>query len=340
MKTNITGWRGISKSAETTQGLAATVDISLAFAGDPLDREPDKTYKNDDEVTGQRVSSKSEITRYKLAGSHKQKAMPQNLAFFLAMAMGSVVSSQPDATGAPNTWEHLITYLNDDTGILLPTRTIRENDGISDKEYKGVACKSIEISGQKGEHVEMVANLLGLGNETIEASGTYTKPSTVLESYLNYSDVNLRKGGTWDPVAKTITGGTALEAKLKNFKFNFDNGATPEFAFGDNSKAATEIRAKGRLTTKLEAEFEIDDESHKTDLEAGTEFALIIPIVGTTIEGTYNYTVEFLFPRCKYAAAKKGTDDGMMKVGSEIELLASPDNAVYVRIINKIAQIL
>lgn len=334
-KTNQTGWRGFSSAKETAQGTAQTVDFTLKFEGEPLDREPDATYKNDNEITGHRTATEHEIIRYKLDGGHKQKLMPQNAALFLAQAMGDITSSQPDGTGAPNTWEHVITYLNAQTGIVLPTRTMYERDGISDKTYPGVACKSVKISAKRGDFCELEAELVGLGLETIAAIDTLTRPTRILESYLRYGQVTIRKGGTWSNVTKTITGGTDIVAKVKNFNFSFDNGAKPEFFFGETSDAASEIRSGRVLDVSLDADIEIDDETHKTDLEAGTEFSLVIPITGTLCEGTYYYTVELLFPRVKYDMAKKASADGLMQVGSKLVLLADPDNAVYVRVINK-----
>lgn len=336
-KTNAAGWRGFSRAKETAQGTVQIVDHTLNFAGDPIDRQPDNVHTNADEVTGHRVPTQMAVIRYKTEFDHPQKLMPQNAALFLAQALGSVGTTQPDPVGAPATYEHLITYLNSADGVLLPTRTMHERDGISDKVIPGVACKSVEISGKNGEFVEIKASFVGLGQETPAAIGTLTRPATLAESYLNYGDLTIRKGGSWSNVTHLITGGTDLSAKLRSFAFTFDNGATAQNNFGETSDGSSEIRSSGNLTLGLTADFEIEDEAHKTDLEAGTEFALVIPIVGSLCEGTYYYTVELLFPRVRYSAAPKKTDDGILQVGTKMELLGDPDNAVYVRVINKMA---
>jgi hypothetical protein len=75
---------------------------------------------------------------------------------------------------------------------------------------------------------------------------------------------------------------------------------------------------------EYEAEIELEDQAHRTDLLAGNEFILHMPIVGGVANGTAHYTVEVILPRAIYREVKKGVDDGILKLACKFGVLADP----------------
>jgi hypothetical protein len=310
----IGAWRAFSLLKQADIATAQPVNTRLNFEGEPMEPEPEKFYLNDDEVTGELLPTKTRLLTKKFSGKHKSKAFPHIVGLFASMAMGK---DTPTLVGTTTAYKHKIEI--DKTVGELPTRTMVENDGFNQKVYRGVACTGFTLSGQRGDFVEFEADLIGAG---AEADDVTVKPDGVDESYLVYGDANLFRGGTFDGTA--VTGGTSLSAPLRNFKFSFKNSGKGVYLFGDGSGNVGSIRRGSKFEAELEADLELEDSSHRDALLAGTEYVMNIPIIGGTANGTAKYTIEVILPRVVYREAKKGVDDGTLKVASKFAVLAHP----------------
>ncbi len=331
-----TGWRGFSTAKETAYGTAATVDTALNFEGSPTDIAINEAKTNEEEITGLNEPDQHEILNWKLEGTHAQRAMPHNVALLGALAMGKVTSDQPDNVNAPNTYRHWIE--RDITNVALPSITLVEYDGIAKKQYLGIYGKSLKLSGERGDFLKMEAAFGGMGKE--EASAI-AKPTVVVESYLRYGDANLTRGGS---LSGTVAGGnlavggspTSFQADLKSFEYTVENNAVPLYEMGDNTGYVTRVERGDRFTHSLSAVLEMQDDTHKTGLTAGTEYVLNIPIIGGLIEDVQKYTVELIFPRVVYKEAKKDRDGHVMTVNADFQILEdSTYGSVIMIIINK-----
>lgn len=319
-KSIIGAWRGFSLTKQADINTAAAVNTLLYFEGEPMEPEPDTVYVNDGEVTGELLPTVSQLLNRKFTGKHKSKAFPHLVALFASQAMGK---DTPTVVGATTAYKHKLEI--DKTVVELPLRTMIENDGNSQSRFLGVGCTGFTISGQRGGHVDFEADLIGSGAEAADATA---KPARVAESYLTYADTKLIRGGTFDGTA--VTGGVELSAPLMSFKFGFKNNGAGKHLFGDASGNYGSIRRGSKYEVELEMELELEDSSHRTALLAGTEYVFSIPMVGGTANGAAKYTVEAIFPRVVYREAKKGVDDGTLKLAAKFNVLSDPSYGGFI----------
>lgn len=335
-----TGWRAFSLTLETPYRTPETLTASLNFEGAPTDIEPNTVQTDENEITGYSEPTRQDIVDWMLGGTHKQRALPQNIALFAALALGKVTTDQPNAGGDAAVYRHWIERNLGTT--LLPSITMVEYDGIGQKRYVGIYGKSLKISGARGEFVQMEANFGGAGKE--EASAI-SRPALVAESYLRYGDANLTLGGTLSGTVAAgslaLAGGTSFKVDLKSFEYSVESSANPIYEIGDNSGYVTRVERGDRWKHSLGAVLEMQDDAHKTSLLNGTAYVLNIPIIGSVIaggSGTLNYTVNLLFPKVVYREAKKGVDGRVVKVDAKFEVLEDATyGSVIIEVVNKVA---
>jgi hypothetical protein len=193
-----------------------------------------------------------------------------------------------------------------------------------------MVCAGFTLSGKRGEFVEIEADLIGRASEAADAT---VKPARLAESYLAYGDCNLTKGGTYNGTA--VTGGTSFSAAVQSFKLEVKNNAKASYLVGDSSGLVGRILRGDGFTVNFEADLDLEDQSHRTDLLAGNEFILDLPIVGGIANATAKYTVEIILPRLVYKEAKKGAADGMLKLGAKYQVLVDPTyGGIVINVIN------
>ncbi len=333
------GWRGLSIAKESAYGSAATVDTAFNFEGAPTDVELNEAQTDLEEVTGSNEAIKHEILNWKLDGSHIQRAMPHNLAWFLGAVMGKVTSDQPNVGPDPTVYRHY--FERDLVNVALPSFTLVEFDGIAKKQFTGIFGKTLKISGERTDFVKMEAGFGGMGKEE---SSAIAKPTVVAESYLRYGDVAFTRGGS---LSGSVAGGdlavggspTAFKADLRSFEWTIDNQAIPVYEMGDSSGYVTRVERGDSFSHDLKAVIEMQDDAHKTGLINGTEYVLNIPIVGGMIpggSGTLNFTCDLIFPKVVYREAKKDRDGEMVIVNADFQVLEdSTYGTVIVKIVNE-----
>jgi hypothetical protein len=291
------------------------------------------------EITGFTEPTRQDIINWTMGGTHKQRVMPQNIAFFASLILGKCTTDQPNAGGDPTVYRHWIE--RNITTPLMSSVTMVEHDGIAARRYVGIFCKSLKIHGERNAFVTMEAGFGGAGKE--ESSGL-SRPALFAESYLRYGDANFTLGGTLSGSVAAgslaISGGDSFKVHLKSFEYSVESSANPIYEIGDNSGHVTRVERGDRWKHALSATLEMQDDTHKTSLLNGTAYVLNIPIVGSVIasgSGTQFYTADLIFPRVVYREAKKGVDGRVVKVDAKFEVLE--DNtygSVIVRAVNKV----
>ncbi len=320
------GWRAFSLLIQTAIGVAQPVDTFLQFSGDPAEPEPNQLFMNDEEVNGELVADRHKLVNRKLEFNHSQKATPHAVGLFAAMVLGEDTISLVEV----GVHEHLM-KLNKTVEMLY--RTMDENDGGRQIQMLGIACNSLKLSGKNDDFVEMEAGLIGRGDEAVNADG---KPSDDQEAYLCYGDVQIFKGGTYDGVA--VTGGTEISAELKSFNIEISKNAGTRYQFGDSSGNVGAIRRGNKAVLKFEAEIEFEDQSHRNDMLAGAEAVWHIPMTGVLAGATASFAADVVLPRVIYKAAKKGVDEGILKINGEFGVLAdSTHGPIHLRVVNNFA---
>ena len=332
-----TGWRGFSIAKESGYGTPAGISTAFNFEGPITDVQPNEVRTDEKETTGLNEPSIQEILNWKLDGTHQQRAMPHNLAFFLALVMGKVSTDQPDDVNDPTVYRHFIE--RDLTNITLPSVTLVEYDGIANKRFCGLFGKSVKISGARGDFIKLEAQFGGMGKEEANAD---SKPSVVGESYLRYGDVNFNRGGSLSgsvSAGDLAVGGspTSFRADLLSFDWTIDNEAKTFYEMGDSSGYVTRAERGDRFQQTLTAILEMQDDSHKSGLVNGTEYVLHIPVTGATIlNGSFNYSCDLIFPKVVYKEAKKDRDGEVVTVNAEFQILEDITyGSVIVKVINE-----
>jgi hypothetical protein len=233
-----TGWRGFSLARESSFGLPATADTVFNFEGPPTDIEINRAETDQNEITGRNEPGSHEILNWKLEGVHRQRTTPHNLAYFLAAVMGQVTTQTPDAVNDPAVRRHWIE--RDLANVALPSVTLVEFDGITQKQFPGVFVRSVKLSGERNDFLKLEAQLGGMGKEESSAIG---KPNVVAESYLRYGDVAFTRGGS---LSGSVAGGdlavggspVSFKADLRSFAWTMDNQARPVYEMVPVTSAA------------------------------------------------------------------------------------------------------
>lgn len=333
------GWRGLSIAKEAAYATPAAVDTAFNFEGPPTDVKENEVQTNEAEVTGLNEPSAQDILTWMLEGSHAQRALPHNLAYFLGAVLGKVTSDQPNVGLDPTVFRHF--FERDLVNVNLPSFTLIENDGIATKRFPGIYGKTCKISGERGDFVKMETTFGGSGLKENDAT---SKPAIVTESYLRYGDVEFTRGGN---ITGSVAGGdlavaggpTSFKADLRSFEWTVDNQAEAIYEMGDNSGRVTRVERGERYTHELKAVLEMQDDTHFDGLLAGTEYVLNIPIVGIIIpggSGTLNFQADIIFPRVVYKSAPKDRDGEVMIVSPDWQVLEdSTFGSVIVKIINE-----
>jgi hypothetical protein len=324
-KSIIGGWRGFSLLKQADIATVQPVNTLLQFEGDPMEPETETYYVNDDEITGELLPTTKRMLTKKFAGKHKSKAFPHVVGLFASMAMGKDTVTQVGSTTA---YKHKLEI--DKDVVELPYRTMIENDGAGQFLFPGVSCPGFTISGKRGGFVEFEADLIGRGGEQTDSTA---KPARVNETYMAYGDVTFTKGGVYN--GTDVTGGTDISAQLAEFKLSFRNNAKGVYLMGDASGLVGQVRRGQKYEVEFEAEIELEDQSHRNDFLAGTEFVVAIPIVGGIANGTARYTVQIILPRVFYREAKKGVNDGILKIAAKFGVLSDPTyGGLIINVIN------
>ncbi len=334
-----TGWRGFSIAREASYGTPAGISTAFNFEGPVTDVQPNEVQTNENETNGLNEPSIQEILNWKLDGTHQQRAMPHNLAYFFALIMGKVTTDQPDDVNDPTVYRHFIE--RDLANIDLPSVTLLEYDGIANKRFTGLFGKSVKISGSRGDFVKLEAQFGAMGKEEPNAD---PKPTVVGESYLRYGDVNFNRGGSLSGTVADgdlVVGGSPISfaGDLLSFEWTMDNQAKTFYEIGDSSGYVTRVERGDRYQQNISAVLEMQDDSHKSALVNETEYVLHIPVTGAVIaggSGSFNYSCDIIFPKVVYKEAKKDRDGEVVTVNAEFQVLEDTNyGSVIIKVINE-----
>lgn len=351
------GVRAFSKTKEASYGAGgATPNMRLNFdmASTLMDKRSNTVRLNEDEVTGYTQATEQEILNFKVDGSHQQRATPQNVALFASLVLGKI---QNDTVLDTTSYKHWIQPLELSTdSTLMPSINMWECEGDVRTEanaflYIGLFGKTFKISGARNDFIKMEANFGGEGSETVPGSLTF--PAILTESYFRYGDADFKyaaygAGATPAQLSGTVAAktlafgtGTSLKQHLKSFEYSVDNAVNPIYEIGDNTGFVTRAERGDRFKHSLSAKIEMQDDTFKTALVAGTLYTIQIPIIGGVIAGgtgIKNYTAELIFPKVVLKEANKGLDGRALINDLNFEVLQDPTyGSVVIAVTNTVA---
>ncbi len=326
-------WRGYGLQKETSYGVGGGTFTRLFHSSGPIDVRPNHQETNEDEITGFNSPTRRDILTKIAEFSHEQRAMPHNLALFMSMVMGQIISDQPDNANDPNVYRHYIQRLtNTDKLQSIP---VIEFDGIDQRMYPGAVCKSLEMTAEREGFVRINAALMASGAESIDATPA---PAVGGESYMKFGDIKINRGGSLSGSVGTqdlsISGETEISAKVRSFKWTVDNGGQAKYHLGDPSGFVGAMERGARWQHTLEAQIEIDDATHHDVLINQTQYVLFVPILGAVIpggSGSFNYKADIYFPLVEYEEAAKSYDgDGNTIIDTKFVVLEDQTHGDFI----------
>lgn len=222
------------------------------------------------------------------------EASSRMLAWALAFLAGDITTTQPDGTGAPNTYQHVIKPMDiDDSGVgkQLPVTTIVEAlTSFRKRKFRDMLVKSVTLKGELKKQLQLELELVGSGHYE---DSTLSMPTPASSSFLRMADVTF-----------TI-GSDDVSAKLISFEFKHDNelaedlGYHPGSGYLDATSGAPQIRGKLEVTKRgvtLKARVLMEAETLDGYQKANTEKAITIVAEGATIESTYKHKLTLEMP--------------------------------------------
>ena len=123
------------------------------------EEDPEKIDDKDQAGKGNEFPTWQANTTCSTQGTMNFHASSYILGFGFALVNGKLVTSQPDDVGAPDTYEHECSMMDIDdpaVGKQLPCFTYVEQLSTEhQRKYRDMLVKSLAISGQTGEHLNL-----------------------------------------------------------------------------------------------------------------------------------------------------------------------------------------
>jgi hypothetical protein len=229
----------------------------------------------------QRFITKARPGLFKWGGDINVVVEPENVCELFKFALGSVTTTQPDATGAPNTYEHKIVPADD-----LPSFGLEVARG-KVTALRALGCKiaGFTLNGGAGKYLTATFNVLG------------KKPSAVTRQTPSFSTL---AGFTGNDVAQVLIGGSDKKAQVQEWTLEYNNGIEDgEVAYGLGSESVVRL-AEGGAELTFTGRLVFEDTDQLTAFLNNSEFALDIKYQGGVIEGSYNYYFRAYIPRLVY----------------------------------------
>lgn len=301
----------------------------------------DEVTKDIDEVTGYEHGNTQEITAYANDFSLKfPKAKPNDLAFLAALALGSCASTKD---GANDGYTHVITPVAE--GTALPSTALVHKVAGIQKQYKGIKCGQLTLAGEEGKFLSLEATLIGSGTRASDAQSFVAK---IAESWIKMASclVFLETGATIaiaatrTQAAEDISSGTpvALKARMKNFKFTWDNKPDLQPGFGGDGvlQDIHHGRRAATLAMTLRAESTVEEGYFTGQLACAVEFDWKGAIIDT--DGTLCYGAHLIVPRAmvNMMPQPKGGVNDALTVDLDFDIKNDGTNpAVIIEVYNK-----
>lgn len=225
------------------------------------------------------------------------------LGWAASLVLGKVGTTQPDVTGSPNTYVHVMELFDPPTAgtSTLPTTTIIEkvSTGIK-RQLPSMAMRSVTISGEGFETLNVSVEMIGSG---VVTTSTKLMPSLSTVSYLASNKVTVKLGDAQEPIS----------TRVRSWSVAFNNDPKEDRGYFPTSglyRGRMEIGARSVIPS-LVMDLDASSDAY-TDFLNNTELALDIYAEGDYTEGTdYRHYLRIRFPNLYYRAIPIEENDGV-----------------------------
>lgn len=286
---------------------------------------PDVVANDKDEITGTEFGTTQEIIETRVDLNYKEaKAKPNSLAFFAALVLGNIVSTQD---GAFTAYRHKMTRVAN--GTALPSTQAEFKMGGLQYAVKGIKGKSLKIAANEAGFVSLEAALMGAGDRT--SSATAFVPA-ITESWMKVNQAKffmedgatISIAATLTQAAQNISSGTPadLSARFKSLELSFDNSL--EGQAGSGGAGVFQDVDYGRRKVDLKFSLLANDVTELNHYFNQDILAVELDLKGALIAagGTMFYGGQIIVPRFKLKSAPwpKGGANDILTIDMEADI--------------------
>ena len=205
--------------------------------------------------------------------------------------LGAVVTTQPDAGGAPTVFQHSFTRLN---ALLMPSFTYFVDRGLSIKRYPLSVIKKLTFKGTVNGKAQADADLLFKTEEPVAAFA----PSYGVPKPLMFFQTDFKVEGVSD-------------INVKSWNLSIDNNSEALRSY-NLSRDARDIVSKKPFEIDGGFEAYFESEAQRAKFLAATASALNIIMTGDVLQGAQKAKLEFSMQEVKYSAYPFGNLDDLL----------------------------
>lgn len=257
-------WYGMSR--ETTPGTPVTTPTFYLPKKGSIKKERKPEYSTEERGTRDTNYAVQYTTR-KASADFKGNFYVDTSPYFILGAMGSVSSTQPDATHVPTCYKHTMSFSD-----TLPSYTILKS---YDTQVYKMPLSYVEKFGLKvaaeNKLIEFEATMQG--QYPTKATGSWTPSFSAVQPFAGY--------------APTLTLGGVSTTDISELDFNFDQKLLPWFAIAGNPDMSSFYPGERKASIGFTARF--DSTTIMDRWDNIQDDALIFDVLGALI-GTYSGT--------------------------------------------------
>lgn len=262
--------------AESTYGTPVTVTRFYEFISESIQLEIER-IESAALRSGTRVqrSDRWSAGQKSVTGEIEMELANKSFGLWLQHAIGTAVTSQPDAGGNPTVFDH--TFTPTDLPTSLTVQVGRTDIGGTTRAFTYHGCRISEwaIEAEVGEIAKFTATILGEDEDTATGLATASYPSTLTLLTFVQGSITLA-GSAFDVKSAKIEGNNGL--------------ADDRYFLGSQLRKQPLEAAMREYTGELEAEF--TDLTAYNRFTAGTEAALVLLFRGAVISGAFNFDLQ------------------------------------------------
>jgi hypothetical protein len=235
-----------------------------------------QTSDNEDDAHGFEQATEQYLEGWNFEKSHGLAVSSEQIGRILLLIFGSVVTTQPDAVGAPNVYQHVFKPADISTSRqALATTGIEILGTALNRKHPSLCMKNWSIKGDGQKRIESNFSFIGSGKEVRPSGLSVAQAKARLLTGLHYffnsqAKVTIADAGT---LANAVNYGATR--RHNTWDFGFENKFAEEEGYfpggdqfqttGDTTSGATRTElliAKRAATASLDVRFKDQGEEH------------------------------------------------------------------------------
>ncbi len=277
--------RRIQIGQESTRGTGVAADIILLGQ---LTQTHEITWDTpeDEERNSLALFHRQTNVGQQVALKYEANMTFQQVIHLLAMGIGALTTSQPDAGGSPTVYDHTF----EPTLIALAAQkayTVEYGDNQQEYESVFVMAETLGFTFAIGETWQMTADLFGRFPTKSTFTGALTPPTV--------EDVIGQKTKLYIDTAWANLGNTQVASSLVSASIGIPTGLVPT-RYADGTIELSDV-AENKRAAEVELVFKHDTsgEAEYDKFAAGTLLFVRLEVEGGVAENAFNFTVTFDF---------------------------------------------